>query len=77
MSWATFIKAHLGVLVGMDFFTVEVVTWLGLVRYQALFCRHREKEGGDLRDRGEAWRGVDGADGAQSGRYRRRLSGRQ
>ncbi len=37
MSWATFIKAHLGVIVGMDFFTVEVVTWLGLVRYHVLF----------------------------------------
>jgi transposase InsO family protein len=38
MSWATFIKAHLGVLVGMDFFTVEAVTWLGLVRYHVLFA---------------------------------------
>ena len=38
MRWAKFIKAHLGVLVGMDFFTVEAVTWLGLVRYQVLFA---------------------------------------
>ena len=38
MSWATFIKAHLGVLVGMAFFTVEAVTWLGLVRYHVLFA---------------------------------------
>ena len=38
MSWATFIKAHLGVMVGMDFFTVEAVTWLGLVRYHVLFA---------------------------------------
>jgi putative transposase len=36
-SWSTFIKAHLGVIVGMDFFTVEVVTVLGLVRYHVLF----------------------------------------
>jgi len=36
-SWATFIKAHLGVIAGMDFFTVEVVTALGLVRYHVLF----------------------------------------
>ena len=36
-SWATFIKTHLGVMTGMDFFTVEVVTALGLVRYQVLF----------------------------------------
>ena len=50
MSRATFIKAHLGVLVGMDFFTVEVVTWLGLIRYQVLFvidiaCRRVEMVG--------------------------------
>jgi transposase InsO family protein len=38
MSWATFIKAHLGVIVGMDFFTVEAVTWLGVVRYHVLFA---------------------------------------
>jgi len=38
MSWATFIKAHLGVIVGMDFFTVEAMTWLELVRYHVLFA---------------------------------------
>jgi putative transposase len=38
MPWSKFIKAHLGVLVGMDFFTVEAVTWLGLVRYHVLFA---------------------------------------
>jgi putative transposase len=38
MPWAKFIRAHLGALVGMDFFTVEVVTWLGLVRYHVLFA---------------------------------------
>ena len=36
-SWATFIKAHLGAIVGMDFFTVEVLTVVGLVRYHVLF----------------------------------------
>jgi len=30
MSWATFIKAHLGAIVGMGFFRVEAMTWLGL-----------------------------------------------
>jgi putative transposase len=38
MSWATFIKAHLGEIVGMDFLTAEVVTWLGLIRYHVLFA---------------------------------------
>ena len=37
MSWGTFINAHLGAIVGMDFLTVEVVTLLGLVRYHVLF----------------------------------------
>ena len=37
MSWTKFIKAHLGAIVGMDFFTVEVVTLVGLVRYHILF----------------------------------------
>jgi putative transposase len=37
MAWGTFIKAHLGTVVGMDFFTVEVVTLLGLIRYHVLF----------------------------------------
>jgi transposase InsO family protein len=37
MSWGTFIKAHLGAIVGMDFFTVEVATLVGLIRYHVLF----------------------------------------
>jgi transposase InsO family protein len=37
MSWGTFIKAHLGAMAGMDFFAVEVVTLLGLIRYHVLF----------------------------------------
>jgi putative transposase len=35
MPWSKFIKAH---LVGMDFFTVEVMTLFGLVRYHVLFA---------------------------------------
>ncbi|MDG2305675.1 MAG: hypothetical protein P8R42_13735 [Candidatus Binatia bacterium] len=37
MSWKTFLKAHWEVLAAMDFFTVEVVTLGGLVRYSVLF----------------------------------------
>jgi transposase InsO family protein len=36
-SWATFIKAHLGVITACDFFTVEVLSWAGLVRYHVFF----------------------------------------
>ena len=37
MSWKEFIRAHMAVLCGMDFFTVEVLTWRGLVTYYVLF----------------------------------------
>lgn len=37
MRWSTFLKAHWGAISATDFFTVEVVTWRGLVRYFALF----------------------------------------
>ena len=35
--WKSFINAHLGAIVSADFFTVEVLTWSGLVRYSVLF----------------------------------------
>lgn len=38
MPWSKFIKAHLGAIVGMDFFTVEVMTLFGLVRIHVLFA---------------------------------------
>ena len=33
----TFIKVHLDVIAGMDFFTAEAVMAVGLVRYHLLF----------------------------------------
>ena len=36
-SWATFIKAHLGAIAAADFFTVEVVSLVGLLRYHVFF----------------------------------------
>jgi hypothetical protein len=36
-TWKDFIAAHMAVLSGTDFFTVEVLTWRGLVTYYALF----------------------------------------
>jgi hypothetical protein len=32
-TWKEFIQTHLAVLAGIDFFTVEVLTWRGLVTY--------------------------------------------
>jgi putative transposase len=42
MNWADFIRSHLAVLAGIDFFTVEVLTWRGLVTYYVLFFLHLE-----------------------------------
>ena len=37
MPWTTFLKAHWGAIAATDFFTVEVLTTRGLVRYFVLF----------------------------------------
>ena len=37
MPWKTFLKAHFGVIAATDFFTVEVLTFGGLVRYVVWF----------------------------------------
>ena len=41
-TWKEFIQSHLAVLAGIDFFTVEVLTWRGLVTYYVLFFIHLE-----------------------------------
>jgi transposase InsO family protein len=42
MSWADFIRSHMAVLAGIDFFTAEVLTWRGLATYYVLFFLHLE-----------------------------------
>src|SRR5260370_30591111 len=42
IPWKDFIRAHMEVLVGTDFFTVEVLTLKGLVTYYVLFFIHLE-----------------------------------
>jgi putative transposase len=37
VSWKDFIASHMEVLAGTDFFTVEILTWRGLVTYYVLF----------------------------------------
>ncbi len=39
-TWADFIRTHMAVLVGTDFFSVEVLTLRGLVTYYVLFFIH-------------------------------------
>lgn len=58
-SWREFLEAHWEALLAADFFTVEVVTWAGLVRYHVLFLMELKTRkvhlGGIVRDPGEAW----------------------
>ena len=39
-TWKEFLRRHIDVLAGTDFFTVEVLTWRGLVTYYVLFFIH-------------------------------------
>ena len=48
MTWVAFIRAHLAVLAGTDFFTVEVLTLRGLVTYYVLFFIHLESRKVDI-----------------------------
>ena len=38
VTWATFLKTHWGAIAAADFFTVEVLTLFGLVRYWVFFA---------------------------------------
>jgi hypothetical protein len=38
-TWSVFIRTHLALLAGTDFFTAEVLTLRGLMTYYVLFTR--------------------------------------
>jgi putative transposase len=58
-TWKQFIRSHMAVLAGADFFTVEVLTWRGLATYYVLFFIHLETRrvalGGLTQHPTEAW----------------------
>jgi homeodomain-containing protein/integrase-like protein len=58
-TWKEFIQSHMAVLAGIDFFTVEVLSWRGLVTYHVLFLIHLESRrvslAGITRHPDEAW----------------------
>jgi hypothetical protein len=63
-TWKEFIRRHMDVLAGTDFFTVEVLTWRGLVTYYVLFFLHLETRRGKLGGHhAPSHRGVDDPDG--------------
>jgi hypothetical protein len=74
LTWADFIRSHMAVLAGIDFFTVEVLSWRGLVTYYVLFFLHLETRrvilAGVTRHPTEEWmvqmarNAVDAIDGA-------------
>jgi transposase InsO family protein len=61
MSWRTFLRAHWGAIAATDFFTVEVLTLAGLVRYHVLFviglASRRVHIAGIVREPYDAWMG--------------------
>jgi hypothetical protein len=58
-TWKEFIRSHIEVLAETDFFTVEVLTWRGLVTYYVLFFidvgNHRVSLGGITRHPNSSW----------------------
>jgi transposase len=50
-TWADFIRAHMAVLAGTDFFSVEVLTLRGLVAWQG--CQHDQGVPGTFLHRGD------------------------
>jgi hypothetical protein len=59
MDWFTFLKAHVGSIAATDFFSVEVLTLGGLVRYFVLFIidieTRRVQIAGTVRQPHGAW----------------------
>ena len=65
-TWAAFIRTHLALLAGTDFFTAEVLTLRGLVTYYVLFFIHLESRRVDhRRDHRSPGRAVDEANGPE------------
>jgi putative transposase len=69
-TWKDFIAAHMAVLAGADFFTVEVLTWRGLVTYYVLFFLHLETRRVSLA--GITWHPTERVDGANGPERHRR-----
>jgi hypothetical protein len=58
-TWKEFIRSHMDVLAGADFFTLEMLTWRGLVTYYVLFFievgSRRVSLGGITRQPDSSW----------------------
>jgi hypothetical protein len=58
-TWPAFIRTHLALLAGTDFFTAEVLTLRGLVTYYVLFFIHLEPPGRHRRHHRSPGRALD------------------
>ena len=73
-SWSAFLRALWGAIAAMDSFTVEVVTWAGLVRYPVLFVIDLATRRVEIAGIVDQPRRLDEADGTQPHRCGRWLS---
>ena len=65
MTWAEFIRSHMAVMAGIDFFTVEVLTWRGLITYYGCsLCNWRDAARHIGRNHYPSDGGMDGANGS-------------
>src|SRR4051812_14509233 len=66
INWPHFIRAHMAVLAGIDFFTVEVLIWRGLGTYYVLFLlQPGDAPRHNRRNHSASHRGMDAADGSE------------
>ena len=63
-TWKDFISAHMAVLAGTDFLTVEVLTWRGLTTYYVLFFLPGDSARHSRRHHPPPHRSLDHADGS-------------
>ena len=71
-TWKEFIRSHMDVLAGVDFFTVEMLTWRGLITFYVLY-RDRQSPGVTGRHHGSPGRVLDGAGRAKRDNGRDRV----
>jgi hypothetical protein len=64
-TWKEFVRSHIDVLGGTDFFTAEVLTWRGLVTYYVMFLIELGSRRVSLGGIAPSGLVLDGASGAQ------------
>src|SRR3954470_1986056 len=63
MNWGHFIRTHMAILAGIDFFTVEVLTWRVGTLLRSLLLAPGDAPRHGRRNHSASHRAMDGADG--------------